>query len=227
GIAQPGGAQVATTKSTKFNVRGIHHLALVVSDMDKTKHFYEDVLGLPLVRTAELPGGGQQFFYQISDRSMISTCRYPDAPDNVAGVSSSGWNGVDPATGQQGRPVGRTGMSAHGSMHHLAFDIPLAEQEDYKNRLRAAGIPVTEVNHHILYGADGKQAAYPYQVPTDAEAVDEFVNSIYFPDPDGRTFEFAAWTRPLVPDDVKHTPSRAQTREDEVEVAARPVEHRR
>ena len=49
---------------------------------------------------------------------------------------------------------------------------------------------------------------HPDQIPQDAEAIDEFVNSIYFPDPDGRTFEFAAWTRPLVPDDIKHTPAR-------------------
>jgi hypothetical protein len=111
-------------------------------------------------------------------------------------------------------------------MHHVAFDIPLEKQEEYKERLRAAGVPVTEVNHHILYGKD-QQVAYPNQVPDDAEAVDEFINSIYFPDPDGRTFEFAAWTRPLVPDDVKHTPARAQVVEEEVEVAARRTEEPR
>jgi catechol 2,3-dioxygenase-like lactoylglutathione lyase family enzyme len=93
-------------------------------------------------------------------------------------------------------------------MHHLAFDIPLEKQGEYRDRLREAGIPVTEINHHILYGKDGKQASHPDQIPQDAEAIDEFVNSIYFPDPDGRTFEFAAWTRELVPDDIKHTPAR-------------------
>ena len=217
---------MAETKSTKFNVQGINHLALVVSDLEKTNEFYQDILGLPLMRTAELPDGGQQFFYQISDHSMISALWYPDAPKGEVGVVHGGWNGLDRETGQQQRRT-TGGGSAHGSMHHVAFDIPLEKQEEYKERLRSFGVPVTEVNHHILYGKDGKQVAYPYQIPEDAEAVDEFINSIYFPDPDGRTFEFAAYTRPLVPDDVKHTPSRAQTREDEVEVAARPVEHRR
>lgn len=212
---------MATPKSTKFNVRGINHLALVVSDMEKTKHFYEDVLGLPLVRTANLPGGGQQFFFQIADNSMISACWYPNAPAHAPEISTSGWNGLDPNTGQQLRPTTKSGASAHGSMHHVAFEVPLAEQEDYKNRLRAAGVPVTEVNHHIFYGYDGKQVAYPDQLPQDAEAIDEFVNSIYFADPDGRTFEFAAYTRPLVPDDVKHTPARAVVPQEEVEVAAR------
>ncbi len=214
---------MATTKSTKFNVRGINHLALVCSDMEKTKHFYEDVLGLPLVRTSNLPGGGQQFFFKIAENSMISACWYPNAPDHAPEIATSGWNGLDPATGQQQRPVNKSGTSAHGSMHHVAFEIPLADQEDYKNRLRAAGVPVTEVNHHIFYGYDGKQASHPSLIPEDAEAIDEFVNSIYFPDPDGRTFEFAAYTRPLVPDDVKHTPARAAVPQDEVEVTARPV----
>lgn len=217
---------MATTKSTKFEVRGINHLALVVSDMEKTKEFYTQILGLPLVRTAELPNGGQQFFFQISDRSMISALWYPDAPTPEPGIVNGGWGGYDAETGQQRRVGGRANSSAHGSMHHVAFDIPLEKQEEYKERLRAAGVPVTEVNHHILFDKD-RQVAYPWQVPDDAEAVDEFINSIYFPDPDGRTFEFAAYTRPLVPDDVKHTPMRAQAREDEVEVAARRSEQPR
>jgi catechol 2,3-dioxygenase-like lactoylglutathione lyase family enzyme len=152
---------------------------------------------------------------------MISACWYPDAPDHAPEISSGGWNGIDPKTGHQARPAGKSGASAHGSMHHLAFDIPLEAQEEYRDRLRAAGVPVTEINHHILYGADGRQASHPSEIPQDAEAIDEFVNSIYFPDPDGRMFEFAAWTRPLTPDDIKHTPARAAIPADEVEVVAR------
>jgi catechol 2,3-dioxygenase-like lactoylglutathione lyase family enzyme len=166
-------------------------------------HFYTEVLGLPLVRARELPDGGQQAFFQISDATVISAVWYPDAPPLEDGT-----------VGRMFAPVYEPGerrrlkQSAAGSMHHLAFDIPLEKQGEYRDRLREAGIPVTEINHHILYGKDGKQASHPDQIPQDAEAIDEFVNSIYFPDPDGRTFEFAAWTRELVPDDIKHTPAR-------------------
>jgi catechol 2,3-dioxygenase-like lactoylglutathione lyase family enzyme len=203
---------MAETRSTQFEVRGINHLALVVKDMAETMHFYTEVLGCPLVRSQELADGGQQAFFAISDETVISTVWYPDAPDAPLGLAYSPFGVVDDKTGQHKPAPGERTQSAAGSMHHLAFDIPLEKQEEYKERLREAGVPCTEVNHHIAYG-NGKQASHPRLLPNDAEAIDEFVNSIYFPDPDGRTFEFAAWTRPLVPDDVVHTPARAPVRE--------------
>lgn len=212
---------MTASKSDKFEVTGINHLALVCSDKDQTLAFYTEILGLPLTRTLELPDGGQQMFFEVSEGSGLSFIWYPHAAAPPPGIATGGWNGLDPATGQQRRASGRTGASAVGSMHHLAFDIPLEQQEQYKQRLRDAGVPVTEVNHHILYGKDGKQAAYPYQIPDDAESIDEFVNSIYFPDPNGIMLEFAAWTRPLVPDDVKHTPARAVTEEATARLATR------
>ena len=195
------------TKSTKFDVRGINHLALVVNDMAETMHFYEDVLGCPLVRSMELADGGQQAFYAISDETLISVVWYPEAPSAEPGLAFSAFGVVDEKTGQHGPGTQRRVQSAAGGMHHLAFDIPLELQEEYKERLREHGVPCTEINHHIAYG-NGKQAYHPRVLPNDAEAIDEFVNSIYFPDPDGRTFEFAAWTRELTPDDVLHKPAR-------------------
>ncbi|MGD9933765.1 MAG: VOC family protein [Dehalococcoidia bacterium] len=194
------------TRSTQFAVRGINHLALVVNDMAETVHFYTEVLGLPLVRSRELADGGQQAFFEITENTLISAVWYPEAPPLEDGTVGRMWAPIYQPDRTKPRP--RFRQSAAGSMHHLAFDVPVERQEEYKERLRAAGVPVTEVNHHILYGKDGKQASHPDQIPQDAEAIDEFVNSIYFPDPDGRTFEFAAWTRPLVPDDIKHTPAR-------------------
>lgn len=194
----------------KFDVRGINHLALVVNDMAETKRFYTEVLGLPVIRSLELADGGQQAFFAITDHSIISAVWYPDAPDpGDAGIVNHPFGGVDEDTGQHLPGPPDLKQSAAGSMHHLAFTIPLAKQEQYKERLREHGIPCTEINHHIAYG-NGKQAYHPTVLPNDAEAIDEFVNSIYFPDPDGRTFEFAAYTRPLIPDDALHTPAHAE-----------------
>jgi catechol 2,3-dioxygenase-like lactoylglutathione lyase family enzyme len=152
--------------------------------------------------------GGQQAFFAITENTIISAVWYPEPPEGETGVVFREFGGVDDATGQHKPAPADTKQSAAGSMHHLAFTIPLEEQELYKERLRAHGVPCTEINHHIAYG-NGKQAYHPRVLPNDAEAIDEFVNSIYFPDPDGRTFEFAAYTRPLVADDVKHKPARA------------------
>jgi catechol 2,3-dioxygenase-like lactoylglutathione lyase family enzyme len=192
----------------KFEVRGINHLALVVNDMAETKHFYTEVLGLPLVRALELADGGQQAFFAITDNTIISAVWYPDPPEGEAGLINRPFGGVDEETGQHAPGPRGLKQSAAGSMHHLAFTVPLAKQEEYKERLRDHGVPCTEINHHIAYNHGTRQAYHPTVLPNDAEAIDEFVNSLYFPDPDGRTFEFAAYTRPLVPDDVMHAPAR-------------------
>lgn len=199
-----------TKPKPKFEVRGINHLALVVKDMAETKHFYSDVLGLPMVRARELADGGQQAFFAITEDSIISAVWYPNAPEGESGLINRPFGGVDETTGQHMPGPPDLKQSAAGSMHHLAFTIPLAKQEEYKERLREHGVPCTEINHHIAYD-NGKQAYHPTVLPNDAEAIDEFVNSIYFPDPDGRTFEFAAYTRPLIADDHLHTPARAES----------------
>src|SRR5690349_6149840 len=54
------------TEPIGSKVRGLNHLALVCSDMARTVDFYTNVLGFPLVKTVDLPGGrGQHFFFDI------------------------------------------------------------------------------------------------------------------------------------------------------------------
>src|SRR5690606_41037314 len=53
-----------TGGNTEFELGGINHLALVSSDMKSTIDFYSGVLGMPLIKTLELPFGlGQHFFF--------------------------------------------------------------------------------------------------------------------------------------------------------------------
>ena len=44
-----------------IDFRGVNHLALVCKDMARTVDFYSGVLGMPLIKTIEIPGGGQHF----------------------------------------------------------------------------------------------------------------------------------------------------------------------
>jgi len=54
-------AQTSAVKASVKRPRRLHHAAWVTRDMEATRHFYEDVLGLPLVATwaerAPLGGG--------------------------------------------------------------------------------------------------------------------------------------------------------------------------
>ena len=64
-----------------FDIRGINHLALVCKDMARTVDFYSNVLGMPLVKTIDLPGGmGQHFFFDIGNGDCLAFFWFPNAP---------------------------------------------------------------------------------------------------------------------------------------------------
>ncbi|WP_245667031.1 VOC family protein [Actinomadura latina] len=76
-----------TRKNTEFELRGVNHLALVSSDMKRTVDFYEGVLGMPLIKTIELPmGWGQHFFFDCGGGNALAFFWFPDAPE-PCGVS--------------------------------------------------------------------------------------------------------------------------------------------
>lgn len=173
----------------EFDIRGVHHLALVCKDMARTVEFYRDVLGMPLVMTLDLPGGGgQHFFFDLGNGDTLAFFWFPGAPQSAPGVAS-------PAS-LPGRGSIKT---AHGSMNHLAFTVPAEKFDEYYERLKAKGVDVTPIVNH-----DDS----PDQV--SREVTDRvFVRSVYFLDPDGILLEFAAWTRPLAASDVAHEAARA------------------
>jgi catechol 2,3-dioxygenase-like lactoylglutathione lyase family enzyme len=178
-----------TSQATRFELRGINHLALVSRDMARTVDFYTNVLGMPLVKTIELPAGmGQHFFFDCGGGDCLAFFWFPDAPDGVPGISA-------PAA----RPDQGELVSAVGSMNHVAFDVAPERIEEYRARLVAAGVDCTEVAHH-----DDSEWGISADVHPGV-----FMHSVYFFDPDGILLEFADWTRALGPDDVRHQPAGA------------------
>ncbi len=175
-------------QNKEFELRSINHLALVCKDMARTVDFYSNVLGMPLIKTLDLPNGmGQHFFFDMGNGGSLAFFWFPDAPEAVPGVASP-------------QPKWGAGLTtAHASMNHVAFDVPLDKMEDYQRRLTAKGIDVTEVVNHD----DSPQG----QSPEVNEST--FVRSLYFFDPDGILLEFAAWTREFTEQDVKHKPASA------------------
>lgn len=176
-------------QNAEFQLRGVNHLALVCKDMARTVAFYEGILGMPLLKTIELrQGKGQHFFFDIGNGDSLAFFWFPEAPEAAPGVAS---------------PAGLIGMasitSAHGSMNHIAFDVPLEQIEAYREKLLAKGVKVTEVINHD----DTEQ-----QISPDVNETTMF-RSIYFLDPDGIMLEFCAWARQPHAGDVQHAPATA------------------
>src|ERR1700761_556702 len=179
---------MARPTNREFEFQGINHLALVSSDMARTVEFYSGVLGMPLIKTIELPRGmGQHFFFDIGNGDCIAFFWFANAPEAVPGVASA-TKGPLP------------GPSAHGSMNHVAINVPVDRIDEYHDKLVAKGIECTKV---VSHDESPMQASLEITPTT-------FVRSIYFYDPDGIALEFAAWTRDLPQDgDVVHQPAHA------------------
>ncbi len=173
----------------KFDIRGLNHLALVCKDMKRTVDFYSGLLGMPLTKTINLPGGmGQHFFFDIGNGDQLAFFWFPDAPESQPGISHpASFIGEGPLT------------TAHASMNHVAFDVPAEKVEEYAERLREAGVKVSPILNH-----DDTEA----QISADVNDT-TFVRSIYFQDPDGIMLEFAGWTRELTEADVNAEPMSA------------------
>lgn len=159
-----------------FELRGVHHVALVCSDMARTVAFYRDLLGMPLTKTIDLPGGGQHFFFDIGNGDHLAFFWFPDAPAGVEGVTRAA---ALPGRGDI--------VTAHGSLNHLSFNVPLEQFEAYRTKLQELGVEVSPVMDHD----DSPMTV----ARTFHDGV--YVRSFYFRGPDGALLEFAAWTRPM------------------------------
>jgi len=156
--------------------------------MAKTVDFYTNVLGMPLVKTLEIPGGGQHFFFDCGNGDSVAFFWFPNAPQAAPGVA-----------GTAAMPGEGDIASAHGSMNHLAFDVPVEMFDAYVAKLEAKGVEVSRILNH-----DDSER-------TVAEDLHDgvFVRSVYFRDPDGILLEFACWTKNFGPEDAQHWPASA------------------
>jgi len=174
----------------RFEIRGLNHLALVCKDMKRTVDFYQGVLGMPLIKTCDLPFGmGQHFFFDIGGCSLAFFW-FPDAPEVEPGITVP-----ETLMGEMKRIT-----TAVGSMNHVAFNVDAARVPEYKRKLEAAGVQVAPIVHH-----DDTEAGVSLTTPHQST----WVSSIYFKDPDGIQLEFAGWTRRFTAADVAHEPASA------------------
>lgn len=97
--------------------RGIHHLALICSDVEQTIQFYQGLLGFPLVELVENRdyAGSSHFFFDLGNQTLLGFFDFPGL-------------GLEP------------GVEAIGSVQHLAISTPRDRWEQIRDRLDAAGV---------------------------------------------------------------------------------------
>ena len=117
--------------------RGISHIGLSTLDLDKTRKFYEGVLGLKTVvaDTINVKEGGhlRHLFFDIGRDQLIAFLE----PNEVPGVPAQYDAGIN------------RGLGVPAGFYHFAFEAGsaagLAEKRD---ALRAKGVEVTEIVDH-------------------------------------------------------------------------------
>lgn len=117
-------------------IQQLHHYAYKAKDAEETRHFYEDILGLPLfhiIQSDVVPSTGEycpytHFFFRLQDGSCIA---FFDLGDDEAALPS-------PNT-----PLW---------VNHISFRVnTVQELEDMKTRLQAEGIEVLGVTDHHIF----------------------------------------------------------------------------
>jgi catechol 2,3-dioxygenase-like lactoylglutathione lyase family enzyme len=139
----------------KGSIQQLYHFAFPCRDAEETRHFYEDLLGLPLVHCMQVeavPSSGEKgpyahIFFEMRDGSYIA---FFDLGKNEAPLPSP---------------------NTPNWVQHLALEVPTIEDvAAFKAKLEGAGVEVRGLVDH------------------------EFIQSIYFFDPNGLRLEITTRT---------------------------------
>ena len=142
--------------------------------MARDGEFYRDVLGMPLIKTIDLPGGmGQHFFFDIGNGDSPGLLLVPRRARRPCRGSSAA--GALPGAGD----IARARLDEPHRLQRRAGEV---------RRIRASA---ARQGRQAGPGAEPRQFAQPGEPPRSPS--DVFVRSVYFWDPDGAMLEFAAW----------------------------------
>ena len=118
------------------SARGLHHLALLSSDVNATIAFYQDLLEFPLTELFENRDyrGSTHFFFDIGHGNLLAFFDFP---------------GLD--LGPYAEVL--------GGLHHIAISVTAERWGRLRTKLEAAGVPTKVVSVSSLYfsGPDGER----------------------------------------------------------------------
>jgi catechol 2,3-dioxygenase-like lactoylglutathione lyase family enzyme len=111
--------------------RGIHHTALVSSDVERTVKFYQGVLEFPLTEILENRDyrGSNHFFFDVGNGNLLAFFDFP---------------GLD---------IGPY-AEVLGGLHHIAISVTREKWEYLRGKLDAAGIAYLQESGTSIYLRD-------------------------------------------------------------------------
>ena len=113
------------------SARGIHHTALLSSDVERTIRFYQGVLEFPLTEIIENRDyqGSSHFFFDVGNGNLLAFFDFP---------------GLD--LGPYAEVL--------GGLHHLAISVEPGRWARLRANLEAAGVATSHVDGSSLYLRD-------------------------------------------------------------------------
>ncbi|MGH9041419.1 MAG: VOC family protein [Acidimicrobiia bacterium] len=113
------------------SARGVHHIALLSSDVERTVRFYQEVLEFPLTEIFENRDyqGSNHFFFDIGHGNLLAFFDFP---------------GLD--LGPYAEVL--------GGLHHIAISVEPDRWTHLKGKLEQAGVTYNEMSGSSLYFAD-------------------------------------------------------------------------
>ncbi|GAA2094886.1 VOC family protein [Actinomadura alba] len=113
------------------SARGLHHMALLSSDVERTVRFYQELLEFPLTEIFENRDyqGSNHFFFDIGNGNLLAFFDFP---------------GLD--LGPYAEVL--------GGLHHIAISVDPATWERLRGKLDAAGVPYQVESGASIYFRD-------------------------------------------------------------------------
>jgi catechol 2,3-dioxygenase-like lactoylglutathione lyase family enzyme len=113
------------------SARGLHHFALMSSDVERTVRFYQEILEFPLTEIFENRDykGSSHFFFDIGNGNLLAFFDFP---------------GLDLGPYQE----------VLGGLHHIAISVDPVTWERLRGRLEAAGVPYQIESGASIYFRD-------------------------------------------------------------------------
>jgi len=133
--------------------RGLHHAALISSDVDRTIRFYQDVLEFPLtelIENRDYPGSSH-FFFDIGNGNLLAFFDFPGLDVGPYAEVLGGLHhvAISVAPGRWQHLVDK--LRSNGIAHEVHSEVSVYFRDPDGARLELIADPLGEMyGHHVL-----------------------------------------------------------------------------